>query len=318
MDASTRDRYSRQILFPPLGEQGQENLLRSRTVIVGCGALGSLHANALARAGAGEIVIIDRDYVETNNLQRQWRFDEADAAKALPKAIARQRKLAAISSSIRVYAAVADLTPQNAEELLLPAAVILDGTDNFEARYLINDVAVKHGVPWIYGAAVASYGLTMPILPGVSACLACLFPTPPSGAQPTCDTAGVLNAITALVASLQVADALKILSGRQAEVEPRLLTIDIWKNTYRSVSTRERDPECETCTRHHFEHLEAPERPPITLCGRNAVHIRARSGPIDLRVLAQSLRPLGEVRASEYALRFACSPYEMTIFPDGR
>src|SRR5262249_46963170 len=151
MDASIRDRYSRQILFPLLGEQGQENLLRSRAVVVGCGALGSLHANALARAGAGQIVIIDRDYVEANTLQRQWLFDESDAAEALPKAIAAQRKLAAINSSIRIHAAVADLTPQNAEELLLPAGVILDGTDNFEARYLINDVAVKHGVPWIYG-----------------------------------------------------------------------------------------------------------------------------------------------------------------------
>jgi adenylyltransferase/sulfurtransferase len=148
--------------------------------------------------------------------------------------------------------------------------------------------------------------------------LSCLFPTPPSGAQPTCDTAGVLNAITALVASLQVAGALKILAGKQDAIDPRLLTIDIWKNTQRSVSTRDRNPECETCAHRRFVHLEAPERPPITLCGRNAVQIRASTGPLDLRHLAQSLRPLGEVRASEYALRFACSPYEMTVFPDGR
>ncbi|MBI3698388.1 MAG: ThiF family adenylyltransferase, partial [Acidobacteria bacterium] len=242
MDPAAREKYSRQILFPPLGEEGQERLLRARAVILGCGALGSFHANALARAGVGEIVIIDRDYVEPSNLQRQWLFDEADAAEALPKAVAAARKLQSINSAVRVEPVVADLVPQNAEELLLPAGVILDGTDNFEARYLLNDVAVKHGVPWIYGAAVASEGFTMPILPGVSACLACLFPTAPSGAQPTCDTAGVLNAVTAAVASLQVADALKILSGNQQAVEPRLLAIDVWRTTYRSISTVERNP----------------------------------------------------------------------------
>lgn len=318
MDASAREKYSRQILFPPLGEPGQEKLLASRAVIVGCGALGSLQANALARAGVGEIVIIDRDYVEPGNLQRQWLFDEADAAEALPKAMAAQRKLAAVNSSVTVRPVVADLTPRNAEDLLLPAHAILDGTDNFETRYLINDVAVKHGVPWVYGAAVASYGLTMPVLPGVSACLACLFPAPPTGAQPTCDTAGILNAITALIASLQVADALKILAGQPQEVQPRLLTIDIWKNSYHAISTRERNPDCETCGRRRFLHLEGSERPPITLCGRNAVQIHAASGPLDLRALGESLRPLGEVRANEYALRFICAPYEMTVFPDGR
>jgi molybdopterin/thiamine biosynthesis adenylyltransferase len=318
MDASTRERYSRQILFPPLGEQGQEKLLRSRAVIVGCGALGSLQANALARAGVGELVIIDRDYVETSNLQRQWLFDEADAAEALPKAVAAARKLAAINSSSSARAIVADLTSQNAEDLLLPADIILDGTDNFDTRYLVNDVAVKHGVPWIYGAAVASYGLTMPVLPNVSACLACLFPDPPSGAQPTCDTAGVLNAITAVIASLQVADALKILSGNQKEVDPRLLSIDIWKNSQRSICTRERNPGCPACGERRFSHLEGSERPPISLCGRNSVQIHARRHPVDLRALGDSLRLLGPVRANEYALRFFCPPYEMTVFPDGR
>ncbi|HYM10924.1 MAG TPA: ThiF family adenylyltransferase [Bryobacterales bacterium] len=318
MYPADREKYSRQILFPPLGEQGQEKLLRSRAVIVGCGALGSVHANALARAGVGEIVIIDRDYVEPSNLQRQWLFDEADAAEALPKAVAAARKLAAINSSIVARPVVADLTPPNAEELLLPADVILDGTDNFDTRYLINDVALKHGVSWIYGAAVGSAGFTMPILPGVAACLSCLFPEPPSGLQPTCDTAGVLNAITALIASLQVADAIKILCGRSEDVEPRLLSIDVWKNTWRSISTRERSPDCPACAQRRFVHLEGAERPPISLCGRNSVQIHARSSSIDLRALGESLRPLGPVRSNEYALRFLCSPYEMTVFPDGR
>jgi adenylyltransferase/sulfurtransferase len=318
MNPADREKYSRQILFPPIGEQGQEKLLRSRAVIVGCGALGSVHAGALARAGVGEIVIIDRDYVETSNLQRQWLFDEADAAEALPKAVAAARKLAAINSSIVARPVVADLTPQNAEELLLPADVIPDVADNFDTRYVINDVAVKHGVSWIYGAAVGSAGFTMPVLPGVSACLGCLFPAPPSGPQPTCDTAGVLNAITALIASLQVADAIKILCGRREDVDPRLLSIDVWKNTWRSLSTRERNPDCPACAQGRFVHLEGAERPPISLCGRDSVQIHARRGSIDLRALGESLRPLGPVRANEYALRFFCSPYEMTVFPDGR
>ena len=318
MDAATREKYSRQILFPPLGEEGQEKLLRSRAVIAGCGALGSLHANALARAGVGEIVIIDRDYVEPNNLQRQFLFDEADAAAALPKAVAAAHKLAAINSSVRTVPVVADLTPQNAEDLLLPADVILDGTDNFETRYLVNDVAVKHGVPWIYGAAVASYGATMPVFPGASACLACLFPAAPSGAQPTCDTAGVLNAITAVIASLQVADALKILTGHCQDVEPRLLAIDIWKNTWRAISTSDPNPDCGACVHRRFPHLEGRDRPPISLCGRNSVQIHMPGRQIDLGALGEALRPLGPVRSNEYALRFFCSPYEMTVFPDGR
>jgi len=318
MDQSTHERYSRQILFPPLGEKGQELLLQSRAVIVGCGALGSFQANALTRSGVGEIVIIDRDYVEPSNLQRQWLFDEADAEEALPKAAAAARKLSAINSSARVTGIVADLTSSNAEELLLPADVILDGADNFEARYLVNDVAVKHRVPWIYGAAVGSSGFTMPVFPGESACFACIFPQPPSGAQPTCDTAGVLNAVTAMVASLQSADALKILAGSATAVESRLLSIDIWKNTWRSISTRDRDPNCPVCARREFSHLQRADRPPIILCGRNSVQVHAGVGPLDLLALGESLRPLGSVRSNEYALRFFCAPYEMTVFPDGR
>ena len=213
MDPAERLRYSRQILFPGIGETGQEALLASHAVVVGCGALGSFHAAALARAGVGRITIIDRDYVEPSNLHRQWLFEECDAAEALPKAVAAQRRIASLNSAIRVRGVIADLTAENVAELLGDAGVILDGTDNFETRYLINDFAVSRGIPWIYGAAVGSYGLAMPVIPGRTACLRCVYPEPPSGAQPTCETAGVLNVIISAVASLQVADALKILSG---------------------------------------------------------------------------------------------------------
>ncbi len=318
MNDADKERYSRQILFEGLGEQGQERLLAATAVIAGCGALGSFHAAALARAGVGRIVIIDRDFVESSNLQRQWLFDESDAAQALPKAVAAARKLAAANSGVHVEPRISDLTAENAEDLLLPADIILDGTDNFEARYLINDVAVKHGIPWVYGAAVGSYGLTMPVFPGSSACLACLFPEPPGGEQPTCDTAGILNAAASLIASLQVADALKILAGKSESVEPRLMTADIWKNSFRTVSAKERNPACLACGRRQFAHLDARRRRPVSLCGRNAVQVQGKQGALDLRALQSALEPLGSVRANEYILRFFCSPYEMTIFPDGR
>jgi adenylyltransferase/sulfurtransferase len=318
MTEHDRERYSRQILFQGLGEQGQERLLSAHAVIVGCGALGSFQADALARAGVGKITIIDRDYVETSNLQRQWLFDEEDAAQALPKAAAAARKLQRINSGVQVEPRVADLTAGNAEELLATAGLILDGTDNFETRYLINDVAVKHVLPWVYGAAVGSYGVTMPVFPGKSACLACVFSEAPGGQQPTCDTAGVLNAVTASIAAFQVADALKILSGQSELAEPRLLTIDVWNNTIRSVGTTKRDPDCAACGRREFKHLETVRRRSAMLCGRNAVQVHESDRALDLGELKIALEPLGTVRANEYALRFACPPYEMTVFSDGR
>ena len=313
-----RDRYSRQILFPEIGEQGQQRLLDSRAVVVGCGALGSFQAASLARAGVGEIVIIDRDYVEPSNLQRQWLFEEVDANRLLPKAVAARDRLARANSEIRVEAVVADLTAENAEGLLGRADVILDGCDNFETRYLINDAAVKTGIPWIYGAAVGSYGLTMPILPGISACLACVFPQPPSGAQPTCDTAGILNAASGAIASWQAADALKILVGRRENVEPRLLALDVWNNSLQSVSVARRDSACRVCVSRIFDHLGRRRRRAALLCGRGAVQINERERPLDLSALRQSLEPLGEVRANDYAVRFRCPPHEITVFNDGR
>lgn len=318
MDAAARERYSRQILFAGLGERGQEALLHAHAVIAGCGALGSFHAAALARAGVGRLTLIDRDYVEPANLHRQWLFEEADAAEALPKAAAAARHLAVINRGVSVRPIVADLTAANAGELLGGADLILDGTDNFETRFLINDFSVSRSVPWIYGAAVGSYGLAMPVLPGRTACLRCIYPEPPAGAQPTCETAGILNVAVSAVASLQVADALKILSGNAAAVQPRITTIDVWQGGIRQVDMPDRDPACPACALRQFPYLEESARAPVTLCGRNAVQVHERARAVDFAGLRARLARLGEVRANEYALRFAIPPYEMTIFPDGR
>jgi molybdopterin-synthase adenylyltransferase len=318
LDAKTTERYSRQILFPGIGREGQQALLRSRVAIVGCGALGSFHAAALARAGVGRITIIDRDYVEPSNLQRQWLFEESDAAEALPKAAAAERRLALINSAVCVRGVVTDLTASNAAELLDDANLILDGTDNFETRYLINDFSVCRGIPWIYGAAVGSYGLSMPVLPDRSACLRCVYPDPPAGIQPTCETAGVLNVITSLVASCQVADALKLLSGNAGRIQPCITRVDLWNGTMRQTAAPPRDPACPTCGRREFPYLEESRRAPVTLCGRNAVQVHERQHTLDLADLRARLEPLGEVRANEFALRFAIAPYEMTVFADGR
>jgi molybdopterin-synthase adenylyltransferase len=318
MTSAERERYSRQILFPGIGEAGQEELLRSHAVIVGCGALGSFQAAALARAGAGRITIVDRDYVEPSNLHRQWLFEEPDAAQALPKAAAAERRLKSVNSSVSVRGVVADLTSENAAELLGGAAVVLDGTDNFETRYLINDFAISSGIPWIYGGAVGSYGLAMPVLPGRTACFRCIYPEPPAGAQPTCETAGVLNVIISAVASFQVADALKIMAGKTDSVRARITTLDLWDGRIRQIDAPPPDPECPACARREFTYLDGTRRGPAILCGRNAVQIQGPPGLIDLNELRLRLEPLGQVRANEYALRFTAAPYEITIFPDGR
>jgi molybdopterin/thiamine biosynthesis adenylyltransferase len=318
MDPAVRERYSRQILFPGIGERGQEALLGARVALVGCGALGSFHAAALARAGVGSMVIIDRDYVEPSNLQRQWLFEESDAADALPKAAAAERRLALINSSIHVRGVVADLTASNAEQLLGRVDLILDGTDNFDTRYLINDFSVSRSIPWVYGAAVGSYGLAMPVVPGRTPCLRCVYPNPPQSAQPTCETAGVVNVIASLVASYQVADALKILCGQADRVEARITTVDVWQGGTRQIAAPPRDPECPACGRRQFPYLEESRREPVRLCGRSAVQVQEREQSLDLAELKARLERIGEVRANEFAVRFFVPPYEMTIFPDGR
>ncbi|HTR37352.1 MAG TPA: ThiF family adenylyltransferase [Bryobacteraceae bacterium] len=316
MTARDRERYSRQILFLGIGETGQQQLLDARAVVVGCGALGSFQAGALARAGVGRLRIVDRDYVELSNLQRQWLFDQCDAEQALPKAVAAARKIAAINSGVAVEPVVADLTWSNVEELLGDADVVLDGTDNFETRYLINDFAVDRGVPWIYGAAVGSYGITMPVAPGKTACLRCVYPDPPGGVQPTCETAGVLGPATSVIASLQVAEALKILCG--AEPSRKITTVDIWSGEIRQVAQPGPVADCPACGRREFPYLSGERRAPVSMCGRDAVQIHERKRPLDLRALAGQLAPLGPVRANEFALRFEAPPYLLTIFPDGR
>ena len=318
MDPAVRERYSRQILFPGIGERGQEALLGARVALVGCGALGSFHAAALARAGVGSMVIIDRDYVEPSNLPRQWLFEESDAADALPKAAAAERRLALINSSIHVRGVVADLTASNAEQLLGRVDLILDGTDNFDTRYLINDFSVSRSIPWVYGAAVGSYGLAMPVVPGRTPCLRCVYPNPPQSAQPTCETAGVVNVIASLVASYQVADALKILCGQADRVEARITTVDVWQGGTRQIAAPPRDPECPACGRRQFPYLEQSRREPVRLCGRSAVQVQEREQSLDLAELKARLERIGEVRANEFAVRFFVPPYEMTIFPDGR
>ena len=312
------ERYSRQILFPGVGVEGQRKLTASRITIVGCGATGSVLASLLARAGVGTIRIIDRDYVEPSNLQRQSLFDEADAAESLPKAIAAARKIAAFNSEIVLEPHVADLTPTNIEALIEGAQLILDGTDNFETRYLINDFAVKNSLPWIYTAAVGSYGVTLNVLPGKTACLACIFSNPPQGTFETCETAGILNSAVNLVASIAVTEAVKLLVGADDWLRHTLLSFDVWRNERAEVAADKPRPDCRVCGEHEFHHLAGAGRPHITLCGRNSVQIHERERPVDLAEMSQRLKPLGTVRHNDFVLKFWHEPYEMTLFPDGR
>jgi adenylyltransferase/sulfurtransferase len=311
-------RYARQIRFAGIGAEGQQRIEASRVAIVGLGALGSVQAELLARAGVGMLRLVDRDFVELGNLQRQFLYDEADAEEAIPKAVAAARRFARINSTIEVDPVIADLAPRTADELLSGMDLILDGTDNFETRYLINDYAVREGIPWIYGGAVASYGVKLAILPGRAACFRCVYPEPPEGAQPTCETEGVLGPATAAIASLQAGDALKMLALGQDSVEPRLTTIDVWTGQIRQIPPPARDPDCPCCARRQFPYLDGRNRAPISLCGRNAVQIHERSRPLDLPELAGRLRPFASVRLNEFALRAVVDPYELTVFPDGR
>lgn len=320
MNDSLLEKYSRQVLFAGLGPEGQRRLLASRATIVGCGAIGAAGANLLVRAGVGSIRIIDRDFVEPSNLQRQTLFDESDARKALPKAVAAEQKLRSINSGVEVKGVVADLSPRNAEVLLSGCDLLLDGTDNFETRFLINDFAVKSGRPWIYAAAVASYGLTMTIRPGLTPCLACLLESGKSSPAPeeTCDTIGVLGPIVNLVASWEVAEALKILAGRPEALHGCLLSADVWTGRMQSIHVA-RNPECRACAKHAYSYLEGQAQPHITLCGRDSVQIHERSRVLNLAELALRLQAVvQDVRQNDFLVRFRIAPYEMTVFADGR
>ena len=314
------DRYSRQILFRGIGVEGQQKLATARVALVGCGATGSALAGLLARAGVGTLRIIDRDYVEPSNLQRQSLFDEKDAADSLPKAIAAARQIAAFNSQIVVDPKVDDLVPANIEALLAGVDLILDGTDNFETRYLINDYAVDRALPWIYSAAVGSYAVTLNVVPGETACLACIFPDSPRGMVETCETSGILNSAVNLVASVAATEALKILVGGPSHPNLRrtLLSFDLWTNEHAEISAAKPRPGCRACGDRDFIHLAGEGRPHITLCGRNSVQIHERQRPIDFAELDRRLQPHGRVRHNDFVLKFWHDPYEMTLFPDGR
>lgn len=314
------DRYSRQVLFGGIGAAGQDRLKSACVAVVGCGATGTCVASLLGRAGVGTMRIIDRDYVEPSNLQRQILFDESDAADSLPKAVAAARKIAAFNSEIKVTSDVADLTPENASALLGSADLdlILDATDNFETRYLINDFAVKEGKPWIYAAAVGSYAVTMNVIPGETACLSCVFPAPPEGPVETCDTAGILNSAVNLVGSIEATEAIKLLVGARDKVRRTLLSFDVWSNEHAEIAAARPRPGCQTCQQHNFVHLAGERRPQITMCGRNSVQIHERNRPVDFSEMSSRLKPHGTVKHNEFVLKFWREPFELTLFPDGR
>jgi molybdopterin-synthase adenylyltransferase len=320
LDNALHEKYSRQVLFAGIGEEGQQRLLASSAVIVGCGAIGAAAAGLLVRAGVGRVRILDRDFVEPSNLQRQTLFDEDDARAAIPKAVAAQRKLRAINGGVAVEGLVADLNPRNAEELLTGFNLILDGTDNFETRFLINDFAVQSTVPWIYAAAVASYGVTMTILPGLTPCLACLLESSANGhgLEETCDTIGVLGPIVNLIASLEIAEALKLLAGRKQFLHGRLISCDVWTGHFQSIRVAQ-NPACRACARREFSYLQGQAQPHITLCGRDSVQIHERGRTLNLKALqARLASTVSDVRHNEFLLSFRVDPYQMTVFADGR
>jgi adenylyltransferase/sulfurtransferase len=315
------ERYSRQILFDGIGKDGQKRLLQSRALIVGCGALGSAHAESLARAGVGKLRIVDRDFVESSNLQRQTMFTEHDASERIPKAIAAANHIHELNGEIEVEPEVADVNHSNIERLLGDCDVVLDGTDNFATRYLINDACVKHEVNWIYGAAVGSYGVTMTIRPHQTPCLRCVFEeAPPPASAPTCDTAGVIMPIISVVAAIQVAEALKLLTGQNESLHRSLMQFDVWRNEWRKINPGPPSPDCPTCGLLNFATLEATSGDfAAILCGRNAVQISpAHATELNFQELAKRLQATGDVKFNEYLLRFRTGDFELTVFQDAR
>ncbi len=315
------ERYSRQILFSEINRSGQEKLLDSRVLLVGCGALGAAHAETLARAGVGLLRIVDRDFVEFTNLQRQTLYSEADAIEKLPKAIAARNRLAAINSEIKIEAIVADINHSNIENFVKDVDLILDGTDNFQTRYLVNDACVKSNKTWIYGAAVSSYGTTMTIIPNETPCLRCIFEEMPSaGSAPTCDTAGVIQPIINSISAVQTTEALKILTGNFAALHKSLIQIDVWRNDWRKIKLGAPNADCVTCGQKNFEFLDAEAQEfSAVLCGRDAIQIvPPKSTDLDLPALAETLKNVGAVKQNEYLLRLTVGEIELTVFRDAR
>ena len=317
------DRYSRQMRFGGIGEKGQQRLLDSHVTLCGCGALGTVIANGLVRAGVGHLRLIDRDFIELNNLQRQVLFDEHDVAEDLPKAEAAARKLSAINSSVHVEPVVADIERSNIIDLVKDADLILDGTDNFEIRYLINDVAVKLAIPWIYGGCIGSHGQTMTIVPGQTPCLRCVFEAAPApGETGTCETAGVLSPIVNIVASYQVAEALKLLTGALERINRELIYVDVWENVQRSfkIAPLLEEAQCPCCRQRRFDWLDGQEGShTLSLCGRNAVQVCHRTATrLNFEQLSQNLEGIDGVTYNRFLLKFNAESHEFTLFPDGR
>jgi len=314
------NRYQRQTLLPQFGPAAQDSLARARAVLIGCGALGCALADQLVRAGIGHLRIVDRDVVELTNLQRQMLFDESDASLGLPKAVAAANRLGAVNSEVTIEPMVVDLHAANAEEVI-GADLVLDGTDNAETRYLLNDVAVKHGIEWVYGACVGTEGRMMAVRPGRTPCLRCLFPTPPApGTLPTCDTTGILGPVAVTIASLQALAAIQLLIG--ADVPNQLVSFDGWRGRWHSTPLDGPREGCTACGKRNFEFLAQRERPPVALCGRNAVQVQPASGAGEFRLapVAEKLRKVGQVEQTPYLLRCALesSDLRLTLFTDGR
>jgi len=318
---SEQNRYSRQIILPQIQEMGQKQLASSYVALVGCGALGTVIASTLVRAGVGKIRIIDRDYIEPNNLQRQILFDEQDIARGLPKAIAAVEKLRTANSQVEIEPVVTDVNPGNAERLIGDVDLVMDGTDNFETRFLVNDVCVKHDVPWVYGGVIATYGMVKAIIPHRTMCFRCIqteMPVP--GSLPTCDTAGVLGSAVNVVASLEATEGLKILLGRSDELYDALLYVDVWTGTMEKLALHKEGESCPTCDLAQFEFLQARAGTYLThLCGRQSIQINVRGGgQVSFPDLAERLQAVGQVGFNEYMLRLQVDDYELTVFPNGR
>ena len=314
-------RYSRQIRFVPIGEQGQKRLASSRVLLLGLGALGTVVADQIVRAGVGFLRMVDRDFVELSNLQRQSLFDEGDIEKSLPKAIAAEAKLRRVNSSIQIDARVDDVNPANIEDYLSDVDLVLDALDNFETRFVVNDACAKHGKPWIYTAAVGSYGLVMPVIPGTTPCLRCLLGNLPApGTSPTCETAGVIAPITHIIASIQVAEALKLLTGHLDAADVRLTAYDVWSHRFQRIDVGpESMSTCPVCSNGTFEYLNGNPLRTITLCGRNAVQlIPGVKGDLNFDELSKSIAAFGQVQFNDFLLKCCSPPYEVTLFKDGR
>ena len=315
------ERYSRQILFPEIGKVGQQKLLNARLLIVGCGALGAAQTEMLSRAGVGYLRIVDRDFVEYTNLQRQTLFKESDAAERLPKAIAAKARVAEINSEIEVEPVVADVNQSNVEQLLEGVDLVLDGTDNFQIRYLLNDACVKHDKTWIYGAAVSSYGTTMTVIPGKTPCLRCLFEDIPDAASsPTCDTAGVIMPIIVMISATQVSEAIKLIVGDRDALHGSLVQFDVWQNDWRKIRLSDPNADCPTCGMRRFEFLDAEAQEfSAVLCGRNAVQVSPPNAvSIDLAAFSEKVAHLPDIKHNEYLVRFSVDENEITLFRDGR